>query len=101
MAGSLPPPAEWKHRGTSDKPPHPSPTAIEIRGARANGLLSPALSSKGSKGGEPLQPLPKRPGFGRKLFSINASHSRICNMTFLEGRGIARREWNGGGRRDA
>src|SRR2546425_6139129 len=46
------------------------------------GLLSPSLSSKG---GEPLQPLPKRPGFGRKLFSINASHSRICNMTFLEG----------------
>ena len=28
----------------------PAPTAGEIRGARANGLLSPALSSKGGEG---------------------------------------------------
>jgi len=31
-------------------PPHPGSNALEIRGARANGLLSPALSSKGGEG---------------------------------------------------
>src|SRR5437667_12864873 len=33
-------------------PPRRGSTATEIRGARADGLLPPALSSKGSKGGE-------------------------------------------------
>src|SRR5262245_54845501 len=30
--------------------PHPSPTAVELRRSRENGLLSPALSSKGGEG---------------------------------------------------
>src|ERR1051326_7222611 len=34
-------------------------TAIELRGARVNGLLSPTLSSKGGEGEDPLEALGK------------------------------------------
>src|SRR5260370_28718053 len=36
--------------------PHPGPTAIELRLPRVNGLLSPALSSKGGEGEETTGP---------------------------------------------
>src|SRR5947209_17469331 len=66
-------------------PPHPGANALEIRGARANGLLSPALSSKGGEGEDSVTTaedapllmfmIPRGPG-GRAWSSDHASPVR-------------------------